>query len=88
MTWQNDDVRTMTSAQYKRVVKSLGMSQAGAGRFLGASERTATRYVSGAAKIPTPVVMLLRSMVYHGEVPRVPPVPRPKRRPRPRRRGK
>ena len=41
MTWQ--DERMMSPAQYRWYIKALGMSQAGAGRYLGVSERTSRR---------------------------------------------
>ena len=70
MSWQTD--RTMTPTQYKRIIKALGMTQGGAGRFLGVSPRTGHRYCSGETEVPTTTAMLLRSMVYHGDEPVVP----------------
>jgi len=70
MNWQTE--RSMTPTQYKRIIKALGMTQGGAGRFLGVSVRTAHRYCSGEAEIPTSVALLLRAMVHHGEEPAVP----------------
>ena len=59
--------RSMTPLQFKRAIKQLGMSQAGAGRFLGVSERTARRMMRGEAKIPAAFCLLLRSMIHYGE---------------------
>ena len=59
--WQLE--RSMTPHQFQRAIDYLGMSQAGPGRFLGVSERTAYRYASGNAKIPTAAALLLRAMV-------------------------
>jgi len=70
MSWQNQ--REMTAKQYKAIIKMLGMTQAGSGRFLGVSERTAHRYVSGDATVPASTALLLRSLIHHGEVPVVP----------------
>ena len=70
MSWQKQ--RDMTPGQYKHAIKMLGMTQAGSGRFLGVSERTAHRYVSGDAVVPDSTALLLRSMIYHGEEPEVP----------------
>jgi DNA-binding transcriptional regulator YiaG len=69
-SWQHQ--REMTPTQYKRIIKELGMSQAGSGRFLGFSERTARRFISGQAIIPPAAALLLRAMVVHKEVPIVP----------------
>lgn len=71
--WQKE--REMTARQYKLAIKTLGMTISGAGRFLGASPRTAFRYASGGAKLRADTVMLLRKMIHDGEVPLVPPVP-------------
>jgi DNA-binding transcriptional regulator YiaG len=70
MSWQTQ--RSMTPTQYKRIIRELGMSQAGSGRFLGFSERTARRFISGDATIPPAAALLLRAMVVHKEVPVVP----------------
>jgi DNA-binding transcriptional regulator YiaG len=70
MSWQKQ--REMTPKQYKATIKMLGMSQAASGRFLGVSERTAHRYVSGDAAVPISAALLLRSLIHHGEVPVVP----------------
>jgi DNA-binding transcriptional regulator YiaG len=70
MSWQTE--RTMTPRQFKAAIKSLGMTQAGAGRYLGLSERTARRYISGDAKPSAAEVLLLRSLIEHNEVPIVP----------------
>jgi len=70
MTWQTD--RTMTGRQFKTIIKQLGMTQAGAARFLGVAERTARRYITGEMKIPVACVLLLRGMVEFDELPIVP----------------
>lgn len=68
--WQGQ--RTMTARQFKAVIREMGMSQAGAGRFIGVSERTAHRMVSGETEVPASVALLLRSMLAHKERPIVP----------------
>lgn len=68
--WQKQ--RRMTALQFKRIVKQLGMSQAGAGRYIGVSPRTLRRMVKGQAVIPASSVLLLRSLVAHNEQPIVP----------------
>jgi len=70
MSWQTE--RTMTPRQFRSAIKSLGMTQAGAGRYLGLSERTARRYIKGDATPSAAEVLLLRSMIHHGEMPIVP----------------
>ena len=70
MSWQKQ--REMTPRQYKSTIKMLGMTQAGSARFLGVSERTAHRYVSGDAEVPVSAALLLRSLIHHGEEPVVP----------------
>jgi hypothetical protein len=61
MSWQKQ--REMTGLQFKLVTRRLGMSRAGAGRFLGVSEATTRRWVLDENRIPVAVVMLLRAMV-------------------------
>ena len=70
MSWQ--DEREMSRKQYREAIAQLGLSQAAAGRYLGISERTAHRYVSGDAEIPASSALLLRSLIHHGEEPVVP----------------
>lgn len=53
----------MTPAQFRATIKQLGLSQAGAGRFLGVSDRTARRWASGEYPIPPHVINLLTLMV-------------------------
>ena len=70
MSWQYE--RSMTPRQYEFAIRKLGMTQVGAGRFLGVSERTSRRFVAGHAEIPTAIVLLLSSMIAHNEQPVVP----------------
>jgi hypothetical protein len=52
----------MTTKQYLAAIKKLGLSQLGAGRWLGVSPRTAQNYAAG-KPIPEPVAKLLRLVV-------------------------
>ena len=54
------------------MLEQLGLSQAAAGRFLGVSPRTVSRYTTGDAIIPVSVVLLIRAMIRYGEAPQVP----------------
>jgi DNA-binding transcriptional regulator YiaG len=68
--WQSQ--RTLTPLQFKRIVKKLGITQAAAGRYVGLSLRTVRRITKGKAQTPPSAVLLLRSLVAHGEQPLVP----------------
>ena len=68
--WQKE--RRMTALQFKRIVKQLGISQAGAGRYIGVSPRTLRRMIKGQSEVPASAVLLLRSLVAHNEQPLVP----------------
>jgi len=64
--------RVMTPRQFKTAIKTLGLSQAAAGRYLDVSERTANRYAKGTAKIPGPSAILLRLLIQCGIKPVIP----------------
>jgi len=68
--WQLD--RKMSKRQYEQIIDDLGMNQLEAARYLGFSGRSSRRMVSGHAKIPVSVALLLRSLVAHNEQPVVP----------------
>ena len=68
--WQYE--RTLSPRQFETIIKQLGMTLVGAGRYIGVSERTVRRMVKGQAYIPASVVLLLRSLEAHGETPVVP----------------
>ena len=70
MSWQEQ--RTMRGREFKTVIKELGMTQAGAGRYLDISERTARRVVLNQSVLSAPAVLLLRSLAAHSEKPVVP----------------
>lgn len=53
----------MTPNQYRAAIEMLGLSQRGAGSFLGVDERTSRRWALGEATIPESVAKLLRLMV-------------------------
>lgn len=56
----------MTPNQYRAAIEKLGLSQRGAGTFLGVDERTSRRWAGGEAEIPEAVGKLLRLMVRLG----------------------
>lgn len=56
----------MTPAQYEAAIEKLGLSQRGAGRFLGVDERTSRKWVAGDSRIPESAAKLLRLMVKLG----------------------
>lgn len=53
----------MTPKQYQTAIDQLGLSQRGAGRFLGVDERTSRKWIAGDSRIPESVAKLLRLMV-------------------------
>jgi len=52
----------MTADEYRSRIASLGLSQEGAGVWLGLSKRQGQRYATGESEIPEPVAKLLRLM--------------------------
>jgi len=68
--WQ--DARKMTPRMFKTALKQLELTQAGAARFVGVSERTARRFASGETKVPASVALLLQVCVALSIEPRVP----------------
>lgn len=53
----------MTPNQFRAAIEAIGLSQRGAGLFLGVDERTSRRWALGEAAIPESVAKLLRLMV-------------------------
>lgn len=70
MSWQNN--REMTPQQYKNIIARLGMTQAASARFIGRSERTVHRYVSGEVPVHEAEALLLRALVEFNVTPKVP----------------
>lgn len=68
--WQT--MRMASPLEFQLLVSALGMSQAGAARYLGVSARTVSRYLAGEAKIPAASVLLLRSLAQGNLRPVVP----------------
>jgi hypothetical protein len=68
----DQDDRGMSPAEFARTIKSLGLSKAAAGRYLGVSERTLHRYVDGEAEVPVSTVFWLRWLLEAGIKPKVP----------------
>jgi len=58
--------KIMTAARYKKVIKSLGLSQRKAAKFIGVNERTSRRYASGEWPVPRATAMLLAVMEHRG----------------------
>jgi DNA-binding transcriptional regulator YiaG len=53
----------MTPKQYADAIERIGLSQRGAGKFLGVDERTSRKWIAGDARIPESAAKLLRLMV-------------------------
>lgn len=53
----------MTPDQFRTAIDKLGLSQEGAGLWLGLSRRQGQRYANGEAEIPEPVAKLLRLVI-------------------------
>lgn len=68
--WQLE--RRMSAAQFKRICKTLNISKAAAGRYIGVSLRRLRRITKGQSEVPESAALLLRSLVAHGEQPVVP----------------
>lgn len=56
----------MTSAQYRKACKALGISVYASAKVLGISNSTAQRYAYDRAVIPETIAKLLRAMVRLG----------------------
>lgn len=56
----------MSSDDYRAALTALGLSQAGAARFLGIAPRTGRAYALGESPIPGAVSILLRLMLRRG----------------------
>jgi predicted transcriptional regulator len=70
MSWQDD--RSMSPEQFAWTIKRLGLNKGQMSRYLGCSMSTVQRYYDGDAKIPVPIVLLLRSLVFYNIIPTVP----------------
>ena len=62
-------VSTMTPERYRKLIAKLGLSQRGAGRFLGVSTTQSARMALGTANVPPPIAMLLEVLAAHGIAP-------------------
>jgi len=60
---------SMTPARYRKLITALGLSQLGAGRFLGLSDAQAARMASGLSPISPPIAMLLELIVAQAMTP-------------------
>jgi len=70
MTWQL--CREMSALSFQGALQLLGMSQAGAARYLNLSERQVYRMIHGIVPVPVPISLLLHALVAHDEYPIVP----------------
>jgi hypothetical protein len=70
MNWQS--LRHLEPEKLVEVLKTLGLSHAGAARYLGLSERQLYRMVHGHAPVPVPVCLLFAALLNTGEMPVVP----------------
>jgi DNA-binding transcriptional regulator YiaG len=53
----------MTHEDYRAIISQLGLSQAGASRFLGVNEVTSRRWATNKQTVPEPVARFLRLLV-------------------------
>jgi hypothetical protein len=61
-------VKPMNQTEFSKAIDALGLTQVGAGRFLGVDPRTCRRYVAAELPLP-PAAALLRVMLAHGLAP-------------------
>jgi DNA-binding transcriptional regulator YiaG len=54
---------TMSHDEYRAALDKLGLNQQAAGRLFGVGSRTARRWALNEARIPVPVVLLMRLML-------------------------
>ena len=78
MKWQYR--REMAPGELADFLRDRGLRQLQLADYLDIGERTLRRYLTGEAPIPVPIVLLLRSLTWHEEVPVVPILPPPKYR--------
>jgi transcriptional regulator with XRE-family HTH domain len=62
-------ISSMEADRYRKLITKLGLSQRGAGRFLGVSDTQAARMALGTAAISPPIAMLLELLVLHATAP-------------------
>ena len=62
-------VKPMNHIEFSKAIDALGLTQVGAGRFLGVDPRTCRRYVADELPLPPAAAMLLRVMLAHGLAP-------------------
>lgn len=70
MSWQYD--RAMSPEQFAWTIKRLGLNKGQMARYLGMSMSSVQRYYDGQTRIPVPIVLLLRSLVFTNTAPAVP----------------
>lgn len=52
----------MTATDFRSAIERLGLSQVGASRVLGVSDRAVRQWIAGDRSVPEPVAKLLRLM--------------------------
>ena len=70
MNWQEN--RSISAMAFTAYLQELGMTPAAASRFLNQSQRQTYRMAHGQTPVPTPIALLLSSMLAHGDEPIVP----------------
>jgi transcriptional regulator with XRE-family HTH domain len=78
MKWQYR--REMAPGELADFLRDRGLRQLQLADYLDIGERTLRRYLTGEAPIPVPIVLLLRSLMWHEEAPVAPILPPPKYR--------
>jgi len=53
----------MTPSEYRDLLATLGLTQAGAARLLGVDERTSRRWATGERDVPMPAARFLRFLL-------------------------
>jgi hypothetical protein len=59
------ELQPMTTEQYRKALKKLDISHAGAGKVVGLSKRQGQRIAAGGSPVPDTVAILLRTMIKH-----------------------
>jgi transcriptional regulator with XRE-family HTH domain len=54
---------SMSATEYRDALAKLGLTQVGAARLMGVSDRTSRRWASGEQDIPPPVERLIRAYI-------------------------
>lgn len=60
LRWRAKDDRQVTAKQFNLALERLSLSQVGAGKMLGITDRTVRNYAAGDSEIPEPTAKLIR----------------------------